>query len=431
MEKIYKCFISSTFKDLENERRRVIEAILDARQLPAGMENFNASNKTQWDYIKQMLQDTDYFIVIIAHRYGSTDEGGMSYTEKEVRHALDMGIPVLSFIISSDVKWDHEKYEDDPEKNVRLAQFKKYLSTDKMVRFWDNKDDLAAKVTVALHQAIRDNPRPGFIRCGAAGDAPELRELGRKPEFRIEFGEFDAPDSTGKPELKIDLDKMGRVDPVPFIPRVEEIPHGQPEKFNISDREVDEWNMEVSVRNEEISEYNILADDYNSQWEPIRVKFTVSNTGTLRANNISIVMEFPDWIEVYDLDKRMEKPEMPDIPENPVRAAMNRQKARSSFFSIAQAIAMPRLGGSLFKVPDYSGLVEDLKRFLTIKSEHVAIYHADTLQHGSTLTCDKLRLLPSVRDKLTGMIRISCHCDELPEPQIIEIPVMTNWSCMK
>lgn len=424
MNKIYKCFISSTFRDLEEERRRVIEAILDARQLPAGMENFNASDKSQWDYIKQMLADTDYFIVIVAHRYGSTDEGGMSYTEKEVRHALDLGIPVLSFIINESAEWPHSGYEDDTDKKVRLAQFKKYLSTDKLVKYWDNKDDLAAKVTAALHQAIKDNPRPGYIRCGATGAENETATSGRKPEFRIEFD--------GKPELKIDLDTMARVDPVPFLPRVEKIGYGQPAKLNVSDRQVEEWNMLVSDRNREISEYNILAEEYNNQWEPVRMKFSVSNLGTQRANNISIVMEFPDWIEVYDKEKQTEKPELPDIPENPVRAAMNRQKARAGFLSVAQAFAVPRHHGSWLEKHDLSVLLGDgLKRFLTIKSEHVAVYHADTLQHGSTLTCDKLRLLPLERNKKSGIIRIICHCDEIPEPQIVEIPVMAYWSCME
>lgn len=156
MEKIYKCFISSTFEDLKEERRRVIEAVLDARQLPAGMGNFNASNQAQWEYIRKMLEDTDYFIVIAAHRYGSTDEGGMSYTEKEGRYALDMGLPVLTFIINDSVEWPHAAYEDGADRKVRLNQFKNFLKTDKMVKYWDNKDYLAAKVTAALRQAVRD-----------------------------------------------------------------------------------------------------------------------------------------------------------------------------------------------------------------------------------------------------------------------------------
>lgn len=42
----------------------------------------------------------------------------LSYTEKEVRHALDSGLPVLTFIINNSANWPHTAYEDAPDKKV-------------------------------------------------------------------------------------------------------------------------------------------------------------------------------------------------------------------------------------------------------------------------------------------------------------------------
>jgi len=47
----YQVFISSTFKDLIEERQAAVEAILKAGHIPAGMELFK-SGKTQLETIK-------------------------------------------------------------------------------------------------------------------------------------------------------------------------------------------------------------------------------------------------------------------------------------------------------------------------------------------------------------------------------------------
>lgn len=424
MNKIYKCFISSTFQDLKDERRRVIEAVLDARQLPAGMENFNASDKSQWDYIKLMLEDCDYFIVIIAHRYGSTDEGGMSYTEKEVRYALEKDIPVLTFIIDGSAEWPHSGYEDDPANKIRLEQFKKYLSTDRMVKHWSDKNDLAAKVTSALHEAIRDHPRPGYIRGDLTDKQTEAHAAPRQPKFDIKFDE-----ST---EVKINFSCGRNVNPLPLLERVEELSYGQPIDLSVSDDEVDNWNQAVSEYNDKIGEYNDKASEYNKGASSVAISFSISNIGTQRANNILVVMEFPEWIVAYDSDDMPEKPRTPDIPVNPVRAASNRLKATSRWKTqiasvpplshFARSLAEP----SFMRIPDIDYLTGEPRRFLVVGAEHSVEYHADTLQHGSRLVCDKLRLLPVEKEPKAGMVKLACHCDELPEPQIIEIPVSTE-----
>ena len=52
MDKRYQVFVSSTYSDLREERKSIIEVLLNAKFIPAGMELFSASNDEQFEYIK-------------------------------------------------------------------------------------------------------------------------------------------------------------------------------------------------------------------------------------------------------------------------------------------------------------------------------------------------------------------------------------------
>ena len=44
MDKRYQVFVSSTFEDLQEERKEVMQALLELDCIPSGMELFPASN---------------------------------------------------------------------------------------------------------------------------------------------------------------------------------------------------------------------------------------------------------------------------------------------------------------------------------------------------------------------------------------------------
>jgi hypothetical protein len=46
------------------------------------MEMFNAADEEQWAVITRTIDQCDYCVVIVAHRYGSTTPKGISFTEK-------------------------------------------------------------------------------------------------------------------------------------------------------------------------------------------------------------------------------------------------------------------------------------------------------------------------------------------------------------
>lgn len=52
MDKRYQIFVSSTYADLKEERRRVIQALMEMDCIPSGMELFPAADEEQWEFIK-------------------------------------------------------------------------------------------------------------------------------------------------------------------------------------------------------------------------------------------------------------------------------------------------------------------------------------------------------------------------------------------
>jgi Domain of unknown function (DUF4062) len=83
VDRLHTVFLSSTYEDLREERAAVIQSLLQLDCIPAGMEVFPASDDDQWTLIKGVIESADYYVVVVAGRYGSTDKSGIGYTEKE------------------------------------------------------------------------------------------------------------------------------------------------------------------------------------------------------------------------------------------------------------------------------------------------------------------------------------------------------------
>lgn len=160
MDKIYRVFISSTYEDLIEERKEVTQALLEMNCFPTGMELFQASNDTQWDLIKKVIDSCDYYIVIVAGRYGSIhSETKKSYTQMEYEYALSADIPVLGFIRRDLSKLPHDKVDD-----LTLVNRFIEIVKQKEVKYWSNSHELAGVVSRAMHHAMEDYPRVGWVR---------------------------------------------------------------------------------------------------------------------------------------------------------------------------------------------------------------------------------------------------------------------------
>lgn len=177
MRSKYQIFVSSTFNDLKEERDLVIKAILEMGHIPVGMEMFSAGDEEQWKLIKKQIDDCDYYVVIVAFRYGSMD-GDVSFTEKEYDYAIQIGVPTLGFIVDDTVSWPADKVDKEAAKVGRLNDFKNKIKR-KLVSFWTNKEDLYGKVSISLMKQFTTNPRIGWVRANEYNGPEVLSEISR------------------------------------------------------------------------------------------------------------------------------------------------------------------------------------------------------------------------------------------------------------
>lgn len=180
MDVKYQVFVSSTFTDLVDERRAVIESILNIGHIPVGMEAFQASNDSQWDYIKRRIDESDYYVLIVAERYGS-ELNGKSYTQMEYEYAIEQGVPVAAFLLETSARAHWPSIKVEYEKKDKVEQFRK-LCEKKLVKHWRNPDDLAGKVSHALNELIRHSPRVGWVRSDRVPSVKVVEELSRLSE---------------------------------------------------------------------------------------------------------------------------------------------------------------------------------------------------------------------------------------------------------
>lgn len=164
MDKRYQIFISSTYKDLIEERQKVIEAILKLYHFPIGMEMFHADNEEQWCQIKNTIDMSDYYVLIVGRYCGTfIEKEGISYTEKEYNYAMQQGIPVLSFVISDEA----EKKSFGVESAKQQRALKKFVKKVKQFPclFWKTSEELAFQVATTLSIKFQENNREGWVKC--------------------------------------------------------------------------------------------------------------------------------------------------------------------------------------------------------------------------------------------------------------------------
>lgn len=180
MDKKYQIFISSTYKDLIDARKKVSDEILKSYNLPIGMELFSASDKSQWEIITKIIDETDYYVLILGHRYGSLNEDGIGYTEMEYDYAKSLGIPILSFVRKDDVSTKPSERESDPLLLEKLKAFKEKVTADKMCEFWETEDELNSKVMSALYKEFYTSPRIGWVRGDRIKENEALKDKNLK-----------------------------------------------------------------------------------------------------------------------------------------------------------------------------------------------------------------------------------------------------------
>ena len=177
MERRYQVFVSSTYEDLEEERREVMQALLSMGCFPAGMELFPAADDDQWTLIKREIDQSDYYLVISAGKYGSLHPTeGKSFTQMEYEYAVAKGKPTIAFLYKDLGKLAADKTERDDEPRRKLEAFREATKT-RHCKMWDSRDSLAKAVYQAVHYLMQEKPSSGWVRAATVYDEREMLTL--------------------------------------------------------------------------------------------------------------------------------------------------------------------------------------------------------------------------------------------------------------
>src|SRR5215472_156387 len=201
-EKRYQIFVSSTSQDLAEERRIVMDALLEASYIPVGMELFNAATEKVWPVIERLINSCDYYVVIVAGRYGSERADGRSYTQSEYEYARQIGKPRLAFLRRNPEKLA-VKYYDPADASVRkLREFRHTLESDLLCKYWERSaDELSSKVISSLNSAALSDPQPGWVRGNSLDAmATEIRRDLVEPALSLGIGRI-SPDGQAGPAM--------------------------------------------------------------------------------------------------------------------------------------------------------------------------------------------------------------------------------------
>lgn len=180
---------------------------------PVQMESFPAADDGQFSFIKTLIDQCDYYVLVIGGRYGTVSADGLSYTHKEYRYAEEKGIPVLVIIHDDRGKIPVNKSEKSEDGRKKLDAFITEVTEDRIRTTWSNSDQLKLRVREALENAKATKPRVGWVRGDTVASfkvLEELNEVRRQNEkYRKEIGHFeiDIPfPELPKADAKIEID---------------------------------------------------------------------------------------------------------------------------------------------------------------------------------------------------------------------------------
>ena len=143
-------FLSSTFEDMKEYRKAIIDRIIKRRMVPICMENWGANANKVTSVITDEVKKADIYLGIFGTRYGYVDENtNMSMTEIEYREALASNKPILVYIAKN--AKDDITTGDNSQKMLELLT---EIEKERIVYYFNSIDQLGEQVFADLERDI-------------------------------------------------------------------------------------------------------------------------------------------------------------------------------------------------------------------------------------------------------------------------------------
>lgn len=446
----YQIFLSSTYSDLIEARNKVIEIILKMHHFPVGMEMFSADDSEQWEVIKDTISSSDYYVLIIGHRYGSETKEGISYTEKELEFAIVSKVPVLSFIRQRDVATKPHERDTNYDKTIKLNNLIEKASKSKMCDFWANPDELSAKVAVALQKIFIKYPRVGWIRSDKGYSAKLSEELAtlskENRDMRDEIQLLRGDSEPRKPLIKVTINERNSIKH--SIPLLDDAALGvirYPEPIDItripsklkeyiSDESIIKYNDSLPTK-EELDSYNTRISYFNMvQKSYCDLSIAIENNGKRKATEVYVEIDFPEDILLLrkDVLTDMKAPKNP-MPKDIIKIAEEKYRKEK----ILRLSPIKAWGEGLPKQDLY--IIPDLFKKLDIPPVYLSNYPRDnwaeieknkivikvgSLLHTREIEFEDFIIVPRETGEYRAILTIMCA--EYEDKETVEFPIIVD-----
>jgi len=138
---------------------------------------FPSADEEQWEFIKREIQSSDYYVVIVAGKYGILATDGLSFTEKEYDFAIEIGKPVMGFLFHNLDDLKGSQLEETPAAKEKLGLFRDKVKRGKLVKFYKNSDELKTHVWQSVSHAFNLRPQEGWVRGKNSRRIEDLEEI--------------------------------------------------------------------------------------------------------------------------------------------------------------------------------------------------------------------------------------------------------------
>lgn len=358
----------------------------------------------------QIVDKSDLLIGIFWTRLGTSTGIAESGTLEEIQRFIEGSKKVMIYFSNRPVS--PQLYE--PTQFMKLQEFKQECLSKGLLGDFTTEDELKRKITELLMKLAREAETRIL--------PPDTRNKHREPQLEISLNDSVERLSLTRPGTFFTKEQHG------FIVYDEIDEYLQ--KY-ITAEDVEQYNENIPEE-EHVDRYNESLEVYNRvQNGRLNLKVSISNVGTLKANNIFCTMRFPSELLVIEKDTHedWEKPSKPDFPVNPLVRAMEkyhkdlREKLLPTYGILANLRSFDHLTTNLYRDVKYTRLLPAAHSNWRLNvAENAVTIQVNSLLHTKRYTFDEeIEVIPLQLGEFP--IEIEMICEEMEIPIRCSFPI--------
>ncbi|WP_237738856.1 DUF4062 domain-containing protein [Alcanivorax hongdengensis] len=198
----YQVFISATYPDMQEARQALMVPLMDMGLMPTGFDSSAADGNTLLPVIQRMIEESDYFILLVGGRYGTLSPMGLSEIHREYIFAATKRKPVIALIHDNPAMLPESRRETTREGQVRREDFARLLENKAICYRWSTEKGLAELISKVMPEVMREHPADGWIRADRAGQGGGAQSAALKERIAVLEKEREELLAQARPPLK-------------------------------------------------------------------------------------------------------------------------------------------------------------------------------------------------------------------------------------